>query len=203
MSTSGLARLSVLKRKLDITATTYDDTLKNHILTATRALEMETDRKLTLQSFTDERYTAYPNTKRLLLKNYPVTGTPTVKFGTSAISGITLCSSDDAPYLIYEGAWSQTDSNILVSYTAGYDCNGWDTLTEVLDSGDTFNVPADIEDAIADYAAVIFKRSNVSEGRLGINSVQRSGESLGYTSYSEGYPESFRSVIERHRRYYG
>ena len=206
MSGYGLARLSVVKAKLGITVSTNDTTIKNAILSASAAMENETARKLARAGYSNEVYTAYQRTVRLYLKNYPVETLTSVKFGTTTqtLSSFTLVSANDAAYLTSSVGWNTSDSGIKISYTAGYDTRGWDTALEQIESGDYFNVPYDLEDAIAEYASIIWLKTFASgQARIGIQSVNRSGESIGYESYVQGYPASFMACVERYSRFYG
>lgn len=214
--TGAIGRLSALKAFINISASADDAFLKNCLRSSTQAFETECARKFILQDFTAESYTAQRDQRRLYLANWPVLALTEVKYGDTVQSATsyTLLSAADNPYLIRvtgnfdipgqsvdAPAFPQGDGYIKLTYQAGYDNSGWASLGLEVASGDSFNVPNDIETAIIEYAAVLWYNSRKSgAARLGIASSNRGVEGAAYERYETGYPSTFRAAINKYRR---
>ena len=80
-----IARLVLLKAYLNATTSTNDSFYKQMLISASRAIDTECNRKFVKQEYTDEVYTAQFGQERLYLRNWPVIGAiDSIKFGTTA-----------------------------------------------------------------------------------------------------------------------
>ncbi|MEP0814517.1 MAG: hypothetical protein HRF49_07625 [bacterium] len=209
MTSYALCRLSRVKKLLNITASTWDTHLKQLCIEASQAFESETGRVFDKQTYTSERYTLDDEARRLYLKHWPVVSVTSLYFSDTLIAA-TDYEIIDSRYLLYpkagatgtstlRGTFPAGDSEIKVTYVAGYTTTGWDTASLPLASGETFAVPEDIEYAIAEYVAVLFKRSLDGDARIGITSRNRGSESEGYEKYVNDYPDVFNRAVAKYR----
>ncbi len=130
--------LEDLKSFLSIpsSTSTHDDLLENLINGASGFIESYTNRRLKSTTYdsdtvADRKFTWYDgdNTKRLFLREYPITAVSEV-----TVSGATISAASDTDYygstgylirqdrgeLFYDNYWEVGMQNIRVSYTAGY-----------------------------------------------------------------------------------
>lgn len=210
-----LARLSLLKQKLNLESdSSFDNDLVQALRSASEALERETARVLEYRSFASERYMTYQGQNRLYVREYPLREVTQVAVNGTAIAASSydvVYFEHDQGYVLYPAVpsnsswdigWSfgNSDGAVTVSYTAGYYTYNWETASLGLESSTQFNVPADLENAVAEYAAIVFLSGMKQRGNLGLLSINRTNESFSYDKYLEGYPDSFKSAVERYRR---
>ncbi len=208
MTSYALVRLSRVKKLLGVTGSTHDVHLKQICIEASQAFESETGRVFNKDTYTSERYSLEDESRRLYLRHWPIVSITSVYF-----SGTLIAATDyeviDSRYILYpkagatgtstlRGTFPTGDSEITVTYIAGYVTTGWDTAGVPLASGQTFAVPEDIEYAIAEYAAVLFKRSIDGDARIGLTSRSRGDESAGYEKYVNDYPDVFRRAVAKY-----
>lgn len=119
--------------------TFYEDLINS----ASEEVEAYLNRKVISRTFTDERYSAYPEVKsdrfgrvydvlpqELYLRNFPVTAVSAIKFDNVALTDITegestgiWWSANDLANIgkiIYEDGWPEGENNIKITYIAGY-----------------------------------------------------------------------------------
>jgi len=213
MALESLARLSVLKGKLLLNESeaTFDNDLKLLLASATEAVERFCGRTLVRTTHTDERHTG-DGTKELFPLEYPITTLTTVKiwatdsetFETETADYYELVDermiyypklgeSDNSEYSCWPDG---TPNNIKLTYVAGYDNTDWDSVLIT----DDFDVPADLEYAVAKIAALAWQEAVVSEGRLGLSSVSIGGESMEIVRLEKGIPPDVLKVLMGYRR---
>ena len=211
-----LARLSLVKQKLNLQSeSSFDDDLVQALRAASEALERKTSRVLEYRSFAAESYVTYQGQNRLYIREYPLRSVIEVAINGTALTGTAydiVQFEHEQGYILYpkassfpgwdvSGYFGNTDGAVTITYTAGYFTYNWETASLGLSSSTQFNVPADMENAVAEYAAIIFLQGMKQRGNLGLLSINRTNESFSYDKYLEGYPDSFKSAAERYRRY--
>jgi len=200
-----LARLSVVKNYLKIGGTGQDETLKLFLSVATGMAEKFTHRDYLEKpgSAIDEFYspTQILNS-RLYLRNKPLNTITSIVENYGKTGGDDTISSDDYEVFSSDGVVRFDDAsptvgflNLKVTYQPGYDTTGWDTL----DIDDSFGVPSDLEYAITIISVKLFQDSKQGEGRAGLSSKSRAGESLAYTTeFEKTIPAEAQMILDNY-----
>ena len=184
-----LARLSVLKDYLNISGTSKDNTLKVYLNSATTVASNYTKRKYLEKpaAAIDEFYSPTDVlNSRLYLRNKPLNTISSIVENYAKTGGDDTISSDDYDVFSSDGVVRFDGSNptagflnLKVNYQPGYDTSDWATDAITVTFG---NVPNDLEYAVAVIAAKLFNDSKQGDGRAGLSSKSRAGESLAYTT---------------------
>ena len=175
-----LATLSALKSFLNISGTEADTFLTDCLKYATGIIHRYVGRQIEATDY-DEYYDGTAS-NFVILNEYPIVSVSLLK------SGDTMISSDD--YKIYQekgiikltsGYFTRGDQNIQVQYRGGYE-----------------TVPEELALVCVEIAALIYRDSGVSEGRLGRASLNlREG---GTVQYVRRLPEYFQNILKSYRR---
>ena len=198
-----LARLSVVKDYLKISGSGKDDTLKLLLGVATQMASKYTRRDYLEKpsSAIDEFYSPTDVlNSRLYLRNKPLN---TIVENYAKTGGADTISSDDYDVFSAEGVVrfdgaSPTTGflNLKVNYQPGYDTSDWDTDAITVTFG---NVPNDLEYAVAVIAAKLFNDSKQGDGRAGLSSKSRAGESLAYTTeFDSSFPKEAQMILDNY-----
>lgn len=178
VGTYALTSLAKLKEYLGITVTTWDTFLEGLVDAATAQAETYTNRNLKARDYSyDSDAAAYDpdnavldgnGLDRIVLPQYPIVSVTTLRIDTMEIearSSLFSCGyvPDKASGIILLAGYLFTKGlrNIELAYNAGYS-----------------TVPANLEQAVIEQAAWLYKESNVGSALLGVSSKQLPDGSL-------------------------
>lgn len=202
-----LARLSVLKDYLKINDTSKDDTLKLLLGVATQMASKYTRRDYLEKpaAAIDEFYSpTQVLNSRLYLRNKPLNTITSIIENYGKTGGDDTISSDDYEVFSSDGVVRFDDAsptvgflNLKVTYQPGYDTSDWDTDAITVTFG---NVPNDLEYAVTVIASKLFQDSKQGEGRAGLSSKSRAGESLAYTTEFDrtSFPKEAQMILDNY-----
>ena len=206
-----LARLKVLKSKplLNISTETVDSELKLLLAATSSYVHSFCARVLESASYSDEYYSG-DGSHTLYLTQWPVTAVTTVKIwdGTDSYDTetATYYTLVDSRYLYYPAIgqesnstyskWPDKRNNIKITYTAGYATTSWATAAIT----DAFGVPADLEMAVARLTMLRWMDGLGNEGRIGLQSLNPSGERETAQKFLTEMPYDIKMVLNSYRR---
>ncbi len=202
-----LARLSVLKDYLNISSSSKDNTLKLQLKSATTIASNYTRRKYLEKpgSAIVEYYTPTDIlNSRLYLRNKPINSITSIIENYAKTGGDDTISSDDYDVFSSEGVVRFDGANptvgflnLKVTYHPGYDTSDWDTDAITTTFGD---VPNDLEMVVIMIAAKLYLDSKQGDGRVGITSKSRGGESIGFTNtaFEKGIPNEAAMILNHY-----
>jgi hypothetical protein len=161
-----------IKSRLGITTTSFDDLLDAMIGATTDRIEKMTGRRFKQTAYTQELYDGsdiYGSEMLILIiKNGPISGTPTFEYKTGSNTSPTWVAYsvedydiDTASALIYmKGSLPQGKQNVRITYTGGYVID----FTGTYDIGASHTLPMDITEVCERAVVRAFKKRD-SEGR--------------------------------------
>ena len=202
-----LARLSVVKDYLKIGNTNKDNTLKLLLGVATQMASKYTRRDYLEKpgSAIDEFYSPTDVlNSRLYLRNKPLNTISSIVENYAKTGGDDTISSDDYDVFSSDGVVRFDGANptpgflnLKVNYQPGYDTSDWDTDAITVTFG---NVPNDLEYAVAVIAVKLFNDSKQGDGRAGLSSKSRAGESLAYTTEFDrtSFPKEAQMILDNY-----
>lgn len=195
LTTDALCTLAELKEVLNITGTSYDTRLTLAINIATRRILSYLDRTIASTVYTED-YDGN-DTPILILKHFPVIGTPTQvnqDGNRDFLAATNLTVNDDYVINATEGMlrligpidgydadsiWPKGKLNVRVAYTAGY-----------------ATIPEELNLACRLFAGYLYKKM----GSQGNKSYTIGQISVVEDDHLSGIPNSFRSMMEHWRR---
>lgn len=212
-----LGRLSLLKSKVmaNETEDVTDDEFMALLLGATAGIRSYTNRRLTYDVYSEQRYSGN-GTNTLLLREWPVVEVTEVRiwdgssdFDSEDLADFDLLPDENGqnneyyyPKLGQEsaatwGVWPNAQpNNIKITYGAGYIADGWDTM----EITDTFAVPGDLEMACLQFAYKWWKDGSIGGGRFGMTSIAKGPDSMSIERLVRGLPEDTKMVLNNYRR---
>lgn len=203
-----LARLQLFKSTAYLGATTdaNDDAQAALLAQATKEVENWLGRALVNQAF-DEYYTGN-DANRLYLIHSPITTVESVEIfdGDSWEAQDATEWDVHNEYLFYEKhgvttadytEWpSEYENGIRIKYHGGYNTADWRNASETA----AWTVPDDLEAAVLKIAWLKWLDTPAGKGRIGVVSINRGGESMGYEKYIQGWPEDVLMTLQNYRR---
>lgn len=171
-STYALTTKSRVKNRLGITTTSFDALFDALIDATTDRIERMTGRRFKQTAYTQELYDGsdiYGSpVLALIVKNGPISGTPTLEYKTGSNESPTWVTYSVEDYdldatsgLFYmKGSLPQGKQNVRVTYTGGYVID----FTGTYDIGGTHTLPLEITEVCERAVVRAFKKRD-SEGR--------------------------------------
>lgn len=201
-----LARLSAIKDHLKISGAGENDSLSLHLKMASAIAERYTRRsQLERPSSAQVEYYSPSDllTDRLYLRSKNVASVTEVLEQYDLDGGDNVIASSKYTVFLDEGYIrfnkDSVDSGLgrmKITYTAGYDTTGWDTDAITT----TFGVPDDLEYAVIVIASKMWMDSRRGDGRLGLVSKARGGESISLsTGNSNGMPSEAMFILTHYQ----
>lgn len=188
---NAIISLSDLKEYLSIGGTTQDSFLEKRINSATNYIENYTNRYWRAREITEVHDVC--DTSRVMLDYFPILEVSSVEYWENGAwhNVITNPSDTLADQLMIYLSWfrlrdysfSKGWSMIKVTYIAGYQ-----------------DIPEDIQHACTLQAAMDYRKSKLSDDRLGKRSGSVTGASGVSDTFSFTEPKEIEEILNRHRR---
>lgn len=170
--TYALTNKTRIKSRLGITTTSFDDLFDALISATTDRIEKMTGRRFYQTAYSNELYDGsdiYGSPQLVLIvKNGPITGTPTLEYKTGSNASPTWVDytvedydiDTDAGLIYMKSGLPRGKQNVRLSYTGGYVIS----FTGTYDIGGTHTLPLDITEVCEKAVIRVFKKRD-SEGR--------------------------------------
>lgn len=193
-----LISLASLKSYLGITVTTWDTFLESCVDAATAQAELYTARKLKARDYSydsaDEAYDADNavidgnGLDRIAVPQYPI-----VSLTTLLVDGVEI----DARATVYESGYV-LDKAAGIVMLAGYLFTAGLRNIELVYNAGYSTVPDDLEQAVIEQAAILYKESSVGGALLGVASKQLPDGSISYAT--RDLLPTVKMVLERYKK---